>query len=251
MLLLGELEEGGRVSRPDRVRLAAPLEELEGVLADRLQHRVARFVIAAAVTDEALVEEGREPVEDLELAVRGADPFSHFERPAAGEDGEPAEEHTLILSEKVIAPVDSGAQGALPVITVACPARQELEALLEPSEQGRRREELDANGRELDRKWKMVEAAADLEDSRPVAVEREAREDGARSFREELQCLGLLERRDLILVLGGEMQRRPARREHSKARRCREQLRRDRSGRLEVLKVVEQQQELLLAQVSL
>lgn len=119
------------------------------------------------------------------------------------------------------------------------------------SEQGGRREKFDAGGRELDRKREVVETAADLEHSLPVAVEREAREDGARPLCKQLQRLDFLQRRDLILVLGGEMERRSARREHLQARRRREQLGRDGSGGLEVLEVVEQQEKLLLAQVSL
>src|SRR5215510_12772053 len=81
-------------------------EALACELADRLQHREP----AVSLADEALVDERGERVQ-----VAVADRLGRLERPAAGEDRETCQEVLFTGLEEVVAPLDRGAQRALPL----------------------------------------------------------------------------------------------------------------------------------------
>jgi hypothetical protein len=87
-----------------------------------------------------------------------------FEREAAGEDGETAEQRALEPGEQVVTPVDAGAQRSLAWQRGAVAARQQAETI------GKVRGDLldgqraDARRGELDRQRNAVEVAADVGD---------------------------------------------------------------------------------------
>ena len=76
-----ERDDPFRVHATQFFGVGALVEALGRVLADRLEHRVA----AAVAADEALVDER---VEEVGVGIRTS--LGRVERPAAGEDREPA-----------------------------------------------------------------------------------------------------------------------------------------------------------------
>ena len=85
------------VTAAQALLLARRVEQLAGVLADRLQHREARLPGRPAQgTDEAVVDERSQRLEDVE-AVAAANRFRRLEGPAAREDREPCEEPALVV----------------------------------------------------------------------------------------------------------------------------------------------------------
>ena len=88
----------------DAVELVVPAEQLEGVLAERPQHREPRLaVLVRLVLDEAGVEERLERVGCVEA---GAERLDEIERAAACEHAERAEGAPLVVAEQPVAPVD-------------------------------------------------------------------------------------------------------------------------------------------------
>src|SRR5689334_5467437 len=67
---LGQVDEPGKMPTTRYGLLASRLKPLQGVLADRLQHREA-WLIAGAIflAQQALVHQRRDPVESCELCV--------------------------------------------------------------------------------------------------------------------------------------------------------------------------------------
>ena len=116
------------VSAADVVRFCRRVEQLAGVLADRLEHAEALAVDA----NEALVDERAERVE-----ISTAHLLDRLERAASGEDGEAAEERPLVVVEELDAPADRVAQRSMPSRRVARPGGEELEAPLEAREHRR------------------------------------------------------------------------------------------------------------------
>ncbi len=206
--LLGDREEVLRVPAPDLLRLAAGFEALEGVGADRLQHREARLAVGLFLLAEHVVVDQRREAGQETLVT--ADGLGGGERAAAGEDGEAREECLLVRAEQVVAPVDRRAERLLARGHVPWAAGEEVEALLEPGEQRLRREQLGARGRELDRERESVEADADLGDRGRVRVgDGEVGLDGPGAFDEERDRLVLRERRDRRQVRRvGQVERR-------------------------------------------
>src|SRR5205085_11708715 len=93
------------------------------------------------------------------------------ERAAADEDAEPRENGFAGVVEQVVAPLDRVPQRALAVPRSA--AGQEREALLpEPVEDLRRRQQLDACRRELERERDSLQPTADLGDRGGVIVDQ-------------------------------------------------------------------------------
>ncbi len=126
---------------------------------------------------------------------------------AAGEHGQAREQQLLVGRQQVVAPVDCRAKRVLAFGQVAGAAAREL--------QRQEREELGgrvlarARGRELDRQREAVEPAADLGDlvcllARPA----EAGRDRGRARDEEPRRVAQRQRRDAVLVLGREAERR-------------------------------------------
>ena len=150
------LGQGEDQARSRRRTSAASLwvELLRGVLADRLEQPVP----LARQAEQALLEQRLERVQ-----VGVADGLGSLEDAAVGEDGEPAEEPSLVVGEEVVRPGDRRPQRLLPRVRVA-EASQQVEALAEPLEDLRRRERPRTRGGELDRERQVVEAPAELGD---------------------------------------------------------------------------------------
>ena len=138
------------------------------VLADRLQHRESRLFVGALQPSEAVVGQRREPVDDVEVV--SADALRGLEGAAAGEHREPHEQALLVRLEQVVAPVDRRAERALALGCVARAALEQLQTVVEPLQQSRRRQDADPRGGELDRKRQPVEGLC--RSRRPVARSR-------------------------------------------------------------------------------
>ena len=137
-----QFDEPLRVPAPDVVLLARPLELLERVLAQRLEHPVA----PCAGAHEAAVDERSERVK---LCV--ADGLGGLKRAAAREHGESCEQPLLLLGEQFVAPVDRRLQRLLAPGRVARTAGQGGQAALEPIKDLGRRQRLGSGGGEFDR----------------------------------------------------------------------------------------------------
>src|SRR5262245_38237766 len=170
-------------------------EALACELADRLQHREP----AVSLADEALVDERRERVQ-----VAVTDLLGRIESPAAGEDAQACHEVLFMRLEEVVAPLDRGAQRALPLWEIPRSAGEQRQRLLEPLEEHIRGEQLDPRGGQLDRERETVETAADLADG---AVGGKVGPDGPGALVEKGHGVGGGQRRDRVLLLDGEMER--------------------------------------------
>ncbi len=158
------------VAKAHGLGLARRLEQLGGVLADRLEHREARLARRPAQrTDEALVDERRERLEHVE-PVLAADRLGRLERPAAREDGEPGEERALVLAQQAVAPLERRAQRPLPAREVLRAADEKVERPVETPAHRLRRQELRARRGQLDRERQPVEPRAHLGDRGGVLV---------------------------------------------------------------------------------
>lgn len=159
-------------------------------------------------------------------SCRASQRLRGLQRASADEDRETAEQPLLRRREQRVAPVDGSAQGLLARGQVARAAGQELQAVVETGRQRRRRQELDASRGKLDRQGQTVQPRANRRDRRSVlGREGEAGEKSRGAVNEECdrrhtrQRLGRRqsrevrqrERRDGVLPLCGEVQRRPAR----------------------------------------
>ncbi len=89
--LVGEAQEVLRMSPAEATGLVRVVETLSRVLADRLEHREARLVVA----NEALIDERLERID-----VRFGHRFGRLERASTVEDSESREEPTLLRREK-------------------------------------------------------------------------------------------------------------------------------------------------------
>ena len=208
-------------------------QALRRELPNRLEHPEA----LVAPADEALVDERLERVE-----VRVADRLGRRERAAADEDREPREDPLLVVVQEVVRPGDRRTQRLLAAdrrLGRRCSrSRRSPEALDELP----RREHARSRGGELDRQRQVVEAAAELLDRRrrPQRRERAA---------EELDRVRLGERRHGVLDLAADAQQLAARHEQAQVRTRLDQPR-ELGRRVDhLLEVVEQQQQLALADV--
>ena len=212
--------------------LAARGEPLARVLADRLQH------------PEALVRcGGAGSCRRATAACRGrrsATCLGRLERAAAAEDGQAGERALLFRRRAGRGSTRSSRAASLARIGVPA-ALEQVEPLREALEDLRRGEDARARGGELERERQVVEAAAELGD-RLVRLE-------PRALAEELDRLGLGQRRDRVLDLAADAQQLAARDEQLQVRAALEQLA-ELGRRLDhLLEVVEQQQQLALADV--
>jgi hypothetical protein len=107
--LFGKGEEEVSVPDPHLVSLPALLQLQPGVLADRLQHPVARHASGGCpYHHERLVYQPAEEVEDIAVldAFPGADCLGSLKRPASREHREPVEQVSLRIGEQRVAPVE-------------------------------------------------------------------------------------------------------------------------------------------------
>src|SRR5207244_2568195 len=116
--LLGEIAEVRGVPPPELVE-SAPLDQpFESVLANGLQEGEACIAVRQlALLHEALVDQGRQVVEDIRAGA--ADRLGPAECPAAAENRQAAEEALLARGEEVVAPIDRFAKRLLADRTIA------------------------------------------------------------------------------------------------------------------------------------
>ena len=237
-----------------RGRLAAAGRELaQRVLANRLEHAEPRLPRAVGqVHDETGIEELLEAVRRI-ASVNGLD---RIERNGPCEDSESAEHIPGVRTEEVVAPVDRGAQGAVPGREVRSVAGKQGEALAQSLRRAFRAEDTDAGRGELDRQREPVERAADPRHrGRVVVCDLEARDDRAHALDVEPDGGGVtdgggrlrtllreLERLDPVLVLHRQPQRNAARGEDPQRRARCEELTDGRVRPGKVLEVVEDEQ---------
>src|SRR6266516_3199627 len=152
---LGELDVVVGVPAAHRVGFASFLQQLAGVLADRLQHPEALL----RVPEQALVEQG------LQAGDVGAGYLlGRLERAAAAEDGQAGEEPLLVRREQVVRPGDRRPQRLLARVGVAAGPEQ-VQSLRDPLEDLSGCEHADPGGGELERQRQVVEPAAQLDNS--------------------------------------------------------------------------------------
>ena len=227
-----------RVRRADRVEHALLGQALDPVLADRLEHPIARRRRVDDLQERAVDQRGEE-VEDLDgravVDGRGA-----LRRHAAGEDREPFGERALGVGQELPAPVDDGAQGAVARHRRAAAAGEDLEAIVEAPGELIGRQRAQPGGGQLEGQRLAVQPAADLDDRGDVLrVDGEPGRRRRAAIGEELDRrmgerlvdagvrAGPGQRRDLDQPLADDAQRLAARRQDVDARAAPEQLVRD------------------------
>ena len=124
---------------------------------------------------EALVQQRAHDVQHVGVPV-AAHLLGGVQRPRADEDREPAEERALVLGEQVVAPLEGGAQRAVPGGRVAGVGREHRHAVAQPVGELGRGEELRPRGGQLQGEGEAVEPSADLRDG--LRVGRRHREGG-------------------------------------------------------------------------
>src|SRR4051812_43621477 len=95
--------------------LATRRKLLERKLANGFQYAESRHPVSLlSLTDEALVDERRQVLKDVKLAIGIDDGFGPLQSEATCEHGQTTEEALLLRREQVIAPGDGVTQRALP-----------------------------------------------------------------------------------------------------------------------------------------
>jgi hypothetical protein len=91
--------------------LAAHPQPLERELTDRLQLIEPRLASELALSDQAAVDQGGQPVEyvDPQLAGRAAHRLGGLQAESPGKDGQALQEVALVLAQQLVAPADGAA----------------------------------------------------------------------------------------------------------------------------------------------
>jgi hypothetical protein len=168
--------------------LPARLETLPCVLAKGLEQDEPKVGAALLGLQQAAFDQAGEPVHEIqpEILCRTADRIDRLQSCAPREDGEPREQMLLRLLQKLVAPVDGGAERSMPVGRIAGAALEQRERALHALEERGRREDSRARRRELERKWQSVQRDTHLCHGVSVAYrELESRSSRAGAFGEE------------------------------------------------------------------
>ena len=149
------------VPRRDRRGVVAPGQLLASVLADRVEHEVARAVVAFHEHHERLLDQRLQQVEHVLAGERldAAHGFGRGEIETADEYAKPVEHDLLFGREQLVRPVDEGAQGLLPLLQDARAAGQKLVAVLQAGIDVGDGERADARRGELERQAGCLPAA--------------------------------------------------------------------------------------------
>src|SRR5438128_9809957 len=118
--------------------LPARRENLQPILADRLQHQEAWLLaFLLGLLQQALVDKRRHCIQDwLHLiAKRAAHRLDGCKPATTGNHRESPEKPLLVGIEEVVAPGDGIAEGLLPRGPIAFPTRQDSQALPQPCEE--------------------------------------------------------------------------------------------------------------------
>ena len=162
---LGKREIVPGVTAVDVRAAVIGVELLQRVLADGLEHQQAGVGARAVAAHELLVDQ---PFECIEVGA--GHPLGRLDRRASSEDGEAPERLCLGLAEEPVAPIDRGAQRALPVGRVERTGAEDIQRLAQARIQLLGPEQRGAGGRELDRERQPVEPAADLADGAGIVL---------------------------------------------------------------------------------
>ena len=141
------------VSPRDRRGIVPQGQLLARVLANGLEHQVARAVVAFLEHHQRFLDQRLQQVEHV-LAGDRLHATHHFGRgeiEAANEHAEPVEHDLLFGRKQLVRPVDQRAQGLLPFLQDARAAGQQLVAVLQAGIDVGDGERADARGGELDR----------------------------------------------------------------------------------------------------
>ena len=113
--LLGQVDKVSRMQLVNRLGFATGHEELMRKLADGLQHGEARFTFRT-FTDkyQVFINQGDEQIQEIPSQARRTDALDTFQNAPAAKHCQAGQQALFILLEKVGAPFDCGAQGALP-----------------------------------------------------------------------------------------------------------------------------------------
>ena len=177
-------------------------EELEGVLADRLEQAEAWHVVEIGSADEVGVDESCERVQ-----VRGADLLRGFERGATGKDGKPGEHGALGRCQEPDAPIERLSERLLSRRKIARATGEDGKPVAQPLTQRRQRQGAHAARGQLNRQREPIDSCADVGDRGLILrSQAESRSESARSLLEELDSGFLLERGDREDVLAREVE---------------------------------------------
>ena len=151
----------------DRVEHALLGQALDPVLADRLEHPVARRRRVDDLQERAVDQRGEE-VEDLARASRRGRPTALCGVTPPGKTASRSASVRSASVEQVPAPVDDGAQRAVARQRGAAAAGEQPEAVVEPPGELLERQRAQPRGGQLDGQRQAVEPAADLDDGGDV-----------------------------------------------------------------------------------
>ena len=267
MSCFGDGQSPGAVGRLDRGPLAMLDEPVEAVLADGLQHPVARHRGRVIQGDERLVHELTEERDRVARAAPGrhGDRLDGIERRAADEHRQQSEHPALRLGQQVVAPVERGLERLLAGQRRPAAADQEVEAIVQTIGDRGDGEDGDARRGELDGQGQTVEVMAQARDGRRVLEgEHEGRIDRLGALDEEPDRVDRHELRRVDLgIRVRDRQRRHAEDDLARdpegltaggqdphAGAAPEERLRDRRARVDqVLAVVEDEQDLAIAQM--
>ena len=207
---LRQVEVGAAAPFLDVIALAADRQHLGGVLADRVEHHVALLVRALFDAEQALVDERRDAIEDIDADIaRGAtDAVGQVQVAATDEHGQAVEQPAGAGFEQVVAPRDRAPQRLLALRQVPRARGEQREVVLEPRDDLFGRQELDPCGGELDGQRHPVEPRGDPADCRRVCIrELECGSHRAGTGQEQLGGFETLERRRRHRAqVGGQVQ---------------------------------------------
>ena len=165
--VLGEVGVVLAVAQRHLIRIGRFGETEPSVLAHALEQAVpGRAVVALLGSDHRLVDEIRQHLDHVEVVERlEADHVAGgLQAEIAHEPTQATEPEPLLLVEQVVAPVDGGLQGLMPVACRPGVVHQQAEPLVEPLHDLGRRHHAQPRHGELDRQRYAVEAPAEIDD---------------------------------------------------------------------------------------
>src|SRR5437763_9301404 len=144
-----------------RFEPSTSLEDLQRILPNRLKHpQTWLFPLLFGLLQQALLDERGHALESLPRMITRCftDGLDCFEGAAVDKDRQSSKEALLFFIEQMVAPGNRIAQALLARWYIASPARQEGEPLGESGQQGLRREQGDAGGRQFNGQWQPLQA---------------------------------------------------------------------------------------------
>src|SRR5207247_7163545 len=258
---LSQRGEGGRVAIANEIGLTAFLEAFACELADGLQHDQPRLVEIGLAPQQALVRELFKTGDHIGSALFGpaADRLRLLESSAASKHREPGQQALQSGIEQLIAPRDRAGERLLATREIAGAGAQRAQALLQPCEEGLRREQLAPRRGQFDCERQAVHSLAAAGDGGrvlgggvEVGLRRKCPLDEqldrlvlGEGFERRVRLrVGQIERLDGELLLAVGAQRRPAAVDHLLVRAALEE--RSRKARRlgkQLLEVVHDQQD--------